>query len=109
VASASQFLCGCGQQARHWATIHGRNGLDVWADYTPMCVRCHVHYDGTSICLRHGEDVAGAKLTAARVLELRALHATGDWSRMQLAGRYGVSQATVYNIVGRKTSWRWLA
>jgi hypothetical protein len=36
----------CGGQAAHWATIHGRDGLDIDADYMPLCVKCHVAYDG---------------------------------------------------------------
>lgn len=72
-----------------------------------MCARCHVHYDGTNICLRRGEDVAGAKLTPAQVLEIRALHHAGATQR-QLAGRFGVAPTTIYNIVGRQTTWRWL-
>ncbi len=108
--SASQFLCadGCGRQARHSATIHGRDGLDIWADYQPMAARCHVFYDGTSICLRRGEDVPSAKLTAAGVLELRELYATKEWTPRQLAGKYGVSPVTIGDIVIRHRSWRWL-
>ena len=108
---ASQFLCadGCGRQAQDWATIHGHDdGLDLWADYQPMARRCHMLYDGNLLCWRRGEDVAGAKLTRANVLELRELYATGELTRQQLAAKYGVSSSTVYDVVIRNKTWQWL-
>jgi len=32
-------------QAVNWATVHGENGMDPWADYVPLCQACHNHYD----------------------------------------------------------------
>jgi len=39
----------CGAQARHWATIHGTDGSDVWQHYMPLCVACHVPYDKAGV------------------------------------------------------------
>ena len=36
----------CPEQALDWATIHGETGKDPWADYVPLCRRCHIAYDG---------------------------------------------------------------
>lgn len=46
--SASGYLCEgcCGGRAREWATLHGRDGLDVYRDYVPLCNKCHQEYDG---------------------------------------------------------------
>lgn len=38
----------CGRQAREWAQIHTEDGLDIWADYVPMCHSCHRRYDITA-------------------------------------------------------------
>ena len=51
-----------------------------------------------------GENHGNAKLTADNVLELRKLHADGATLR-QLAGKFGVSNVSVYNAVSHKT-WR---
>ena len=51
---ASTHLCwrcledGTSKTAEQWATIHGEDGLDPWADYVPLCVPCHAHYDRDS-------------------------------------------------------------
>lgn len=43
--SASGHTCTeCGNQARHWALIHGQSPIDI-ASYQPMCVKCHHAYD----------------------------------------------------------------
>jgi hypothetical protein len=38
---------GVTKPARDWAQIHGTDGLDLWADYVPLCKSCHVRYDFT--------------------------------------------------------------
>lgn len=43
-ASAHQCV-GCLAQAAEWATVHGETGQDPWADYVPLCIRCHQRYD----------------------------------------------------------------
>lgn len=51
---ASDYPCvrcseyGVGRRARHWATIHGTDGTDPFADYVPMCQQCHFAYDGVN-------------------------------------------------------------
>ena len=46
-----------------------------------------------------------AKLTEQKVKEIRARYAQGDVTCKALAGEYGVSYTSVYNVVSRKT-WR---
>ncbi|MER7841686.1 hypothetical protein ABTY98_38825 [Streptomyces sp. NPDC096040] len=52
-----------------------------------------------------GETNGNAELTEPLVCEMRALHATGDWSQRALARRFNVSQGTVHQVVTRKT-WK---
>lgn len=43
---ASDHLCvRCDNPAKQWAQVHGEDGSNPWADYVPMCCRCHVNYD----------------------------------------------------------------
>ncbi len=35
----------CPAQARDWAQIHTEDGTDPWADYVPLCRKCHLNYD----------------------------------------------------------------
>ena len=37
---------GVGRRALEWAQVHGTDGEDPWADYLPLCRRCHFRYDG---------------------------------------------------------------
>ena len=37
----------CPSQAIQWAQVHGEDGTDVWTDYVPMCISCHLRYDYT--------------------------------------------------------------
>lgn len=39
-----------------------------------------------------GERVAGALMTAEKVIEMRALYATGEWSQQAIADRFGMSR-----------------
>lgn len=55
----------------------------------------------------HGEKHGRAKLTADQVLEIRRLHATGEWSHNQLALKFGVSNGTIWCIINRR-NWAWL-
>lgn len=36
---------GIDKQALDWAQVHGTDGTDIWADYLPLCRRCHMRYD----------------------------------------------------------------
>ena len=38
----------CPAQARDWAQLHTEDGEDPWADYAPLCRRCHIAYDGNN-------------------------------------------------------------
>jgi predicted DNA-binding protein (UPF0251 family) len=42
-------------------------------------------------------------LPTDRVEEIRRLYASGEWSQNRLARQFGVSQATVWSVVNRKT------
>src|SRR5713226_7918792 len=72
--SASQHLCSgcCGSQAREWATIHGRAGLDIFLDYVPLCARCHHEYDGQHLKRARGSANGKAKLSEGQVTEIKA-------------------------------------
>lgn len=35
----------CPAPAAEWAQVHGEDGTDPWADFVPLCRRCHVQYD----------------------------------------------------------------
>ena len=68
-----------------WAGTHQENMEDMWRKGRQKRPR--------------GEDNPAAKLTAARVLELRALAATGDYTRAELARRYAIDDWTVHRAV----------
>ena len=56
---------------------------------------------------RQGGKVGTAKLTIDEVLEIRKLHATGDYLQIHLAKMYNICNKSVSNIVNRKT-FDWL-
>jgi hypothetical protein len=58
----------------------------------------------TPTSIRRGEATATAKLTEAQVLEMRALAATGEYTRAELARRYHVNKHTVADAV-RGSTW----
>ncbi len=108
-ASAHQCV-DCSQPAAQWSTIHDRSGANPWEDYQPRCVLDHLRYDRSPFLLflwRKGEDSLAAKLTAAKVREIRALSGSGEWPERRLANRYGVSKTTIRDITHGRT-WRWL-
>jgi hypothetical protein len=37
---------GITKRAYDWAHVHGESGLDIWADFIPLCRACHMRYDG---------------------------------------------------------------
>jgi hypothetical protein len=60
---------------------------------------------GRQDIVRRGEDNVAAKLTAAQVLEMRALAATGLYTKSELAQRYPVdATSVVYAVTGRTWS-----
>lgn len=52
-----------------------------------------------------GEANCAAKMTAAKVVEMRELHATGRYTQTRLAAMFGINQTVVSDIIRRK-SWR---
>lgn len=50
-----------------------------------------------------GEKNGNSHLVADEVREMRRLYASGGWTQRALADRYGVHQATVWNIVNGRT------
>lgn len=75
---ACEHLCiACGEQAAHWASVHGKDGTDIWEDYTPMCISCHHAYDETSEKMwdtRRANDTTGVgrKNTPEAIEKMRA-------------------------------------
>jgi NUMOD3 motif len=45
--ASDQRCVDCGGQAYGWATIHGTDGM-LPDDYQPMCMTCHMAYDGVT-------------------------------------------------------------
>lgn len=54
--------------------------------------------------LRRGERCPTSRLTAAQVVEIRLLYASGTVTQRQVAKMYGIAQTTVSGIV-RKVRW----
>lgn len=44
-----------------------------------------------------------ARLTDASVKDIRELYATGTWTQMDLAAKYGVSTTAVFNVIAGRT------
>lgn len=51
----------------------------------------------------HGSAHQNSILTESQVLEIRRLHATGNWSQGQLAKRFKTKQSNIFRIVHRET------
>lgn len=52
-----------------------------------------------------GEAHYEAKLTACKVVEIRALYAAGGTSQRRLAAQFGVDKSVIYRVINRKT-WK---
>ena len=104
--SASQHLCaaGRGRQARDWATIRGRNGLDIFLDYMPLCVGCHQEYDGQRAHRARGSASGKAKLTEAQVTQIKAALRSGQ-TVASIARAFGRAWPTIDGIKSGRT-WR---
>ena len=61
----------------------------------------HIHPERLS----HGERHYCAKLTTKKVLEIRYLHTTGEYSQRVLSSMFGVSLGTIQNLLCRRT-WK---
>jgi len=94
---ASDYSCvDCGGPAQDWSTADSVSH-DVAARFQPRCRKCHRRYDGAV-----GEGNPRAKLTGERVRELRARRVEGLTYR-QLAGEFGISDASACAAVNRRT------
>lgn len=60
-------------------------------------------YRNRKVSLPRGEDSASAKLTSAKVREIRAIYAIGNTSQQKLAIIYGVSKPAIRCVLKRKT------
>lgn len=97
LGSASGYACvDCGQPAQDWSTVN-LSSDDVRARFQPRCRKCHRHYDGGA-----GEGNPRAKLTTAKVRELRARRADGLTYR-QLAAEFGISDVSACAAVNGRT------
>lgn len=96
---ATQHNCvDCGKPAREWSQIDGTKGTDIHNDYEPRCRPCHLKYDKHLLGSRNHQ----AKLHESDIVELRELHATGDWTHLELADLFGISKSHVTNIIHRR-------
>lgn len=87
-------------------------------DNPPCCNPAHI-FDGTLADnvrdmiekgrqhYLHGADNPHSKLIESQVVEIRARHATGEYTNKALAEEYGVDPSTISDIVHRK-NWRHL-
>ena len=101
----------CGDQAMHWATIHGHSGQNPDEDYIPLCILCHMMYDGTYGFKRafprpRGEQHGLHILTEEDVRQIKILLSHGVLHR-EIANVFGVSRPTITSINNKK-SWAWL-
>jgi hypothetical protein len=85
-----------GREIAHWDGDPANN--------RPQNLRYATPTENTDDRRRHGTLLAGerhgcARLTEADVRRMRADYAAGGVSQRQLAGRYGVTQATVWAIL----------
>jgi hypothetical protein len=70
-----------------------------------LCPPCHIVKTIENGEHRRGEQSGQAKLTETSVLEIRALHKTGQLSYRELGRRFAVAHRTIQAIVGRET-WK---
>lgn len=102
---AAEYECvRCPRQAQEWARVHTESGLDLWADYVPLCRWCHRKYDHQPETLKHGEENKSAKITEEDVLRIRRLHAAKTHTMSELAEMHNISLTQVHRIVHRQ---RW--
>ena len=83
----------------------------------PSCVRAEHLFIGTRadnaadrdakgrlvVGNHRGEHAPSSKLTDEKALEIRRIHASGNYSRIGLAKKYGVAPQTIGDVVSRKT------
>jgi hypothetical protein len=91
---------------RHWSRLHpekiargDRNGARKHPERIPRGVNSWPHKHRDKIA--RGENQGHAKLTEAKVREIRAERANEQTSYAKLGRKYGVSPVTIYHIVKR--------
>jgi hypothetical protein len=92
--------------AENWATVHGESGEDIYADYVPLCRKCHASYDRAT--WGRGGGATGSRnshafFTENDIIELRPL--LTHFSNVEIAAAFGISNQMVSNIRLGK-SWR---
>lgn len=95
----------CTGYGAEWATLHGRNGLDPYQDYVPLCRKCHFFYDKPGV--GKGSNFGGYhggtnKLEFEEVSEIKRLLRIGV-RRSILAKRFDVSVKCIGNIATGRT------
>jgi len=96
--AADQLCVQCDRPAKDWATVHGEDGRDPWADYVPLCRQCHCQYDG------HQRKRSTTKIDAAAASKIRERYAAGEGQR-ELGAEFGITKSTVSLIV-RNEIWK---
>ena len=101
----------CLDVAKDWSHIHDTDPFDI-DNYEPRCRKCHKKYDITdemcetivkNLPLLKGSDKKKKKIQESDVVEIRNLYETYKYTQTELAKRFRISQATVHQIVNRKT------
>lgn len=86
----------CDEPAAHWARLHETNGMDIWNDYVPMCIKCHRSYDlgGVPKSAEHREQLSQYALNERTDEHLRKIsEALKGRSDIGMAGKHH-SEAT---------------
>ncbi|HEX3962164.1 MAG TPA: NUMOD3 domain-containing DNA-binding protein [Trebonia sp.] len=90
--SASLQQCvKCGESAAHWARLHETDGMDIWNDYVPMCIKCHRAYDlgGRPMSAEHREQLSQYALNERTDEHLRKIsEALKGRSDIGMAGKH---------------------
>jgi len=77
------------------------NNLE-WVTHSENMI--HAHHT-LNIHRARGESVNGAKLTEAKVLKIRGLYTTGDYTQKELAIAFEVGQSSIGDVINR-ISWQ---
>lgn len=96
---SNREIAGCVSERYEWVLTPGADLADL-DSYVPLCASCRIALYG-----RQGGGHAKARLTDEQASEVRDRHASGAFTQTALAGQYGVSQATISEIV-RGVSYR---
>lgn len=114
----------CNSRGAEWSYVNGTCRNDI-SNYEPRCNSCHLKYDytderrlklskslekplsksprWTNKSSKSGSGNGRAKLAESDVLEIRAMYATGNWTKRQIANLYGVTDVAISKIIHRQT------